>query len=869
MPTYTGMHSSVPRRAARVLAVLGAALVVVPASAQAVDLSYTNPAGIYTVTASDTGNFTAKTGPNHPGGAGLLLTFTQGGRSLLYNYTSGTYYPFAQLTTNKAALSNITNGVRASGDVDNASSGGTDLLHIDEDLTVAGTTVDDSAIFVKLKVRNDGASAVDLGARMAVDFKLANDDGPAFTPEGGSALTVATRYTSPAFDYFYLNDNNGTNPSIPTAPTLRATWTAGVTGIGTTPPDILEMADYGVKANQPLVPTLPLASTKINADNEVRWIWGTDNSNARHVEPGQTASFVIATSMGSLNPSTPANTTPPAITGTTTAGQTLTADTGEWSDTTGLTQYAYQWYRCDAQGANCAAVSGATDAQYGTTAADLGSTLRVDVSASGAAGPASSQVTAAIAAPDTTPPLAPSIDASPATVTGLATGEVDFTGAENGGTFVCSLDGGGFTACTSPLVTATLADGPHSVAVHQIDDAGNAGPDQTASWTVDTTAPAAPNVTAQPADPSTSTTGTFSFTGENGATFEYQLDGGAWTTTTSPLDLTGLGLGAHTVKLHQIDAAGNVGPEATSTWTVAGPVVPPPTTPDTTTANTTSTTDTTTATPTSTPAVTPVNAVPPLAEGPKAPSVATPAKPKFSATLGGGANPSTGDGSTSNGTATITVQNRGVSVDCAMSGVTLRSCQVDLYASVGADGKAVASAVRRVLVGTGKVTADAKTNKIQVRVVLNGTGRDLLRRSKTGFQVSAKITGQPVSGAAIDVTGIARLVAKRTTFVLGGFAVERATLPASVRSSLRRIVGLTSGGASIRIIGHTDSSSADERFLRRLGLRRAAAAERFLTAHGAKASYRLGTRGDTRPRATNTTASGRSLNRRVVVEVVR
>src|ERR1700712_5375551 len=146
--------------------------------------------------------------------------------------------------------------------------------------------MENSAVFVTLKVRNDGSAAVDLGARMAVDFKLANDDGPAFTPDGGSELTAATRYTSPTFNYFSLNDNNGTNANIPTAPTLRTTWTAAATGLGTTPPDILEMADYGVRTLTPLVPTLPLANTKINRDNEVRCIWGIDNATARTIQPG-------------------------------------------------------------------------------------------------------------------------------------------------------------------------------------------------------------------------------------------------------------------------------------------------------------------------------------------------------------------------------------------------------------------------------------------------------------------------------------------------------------------------------------------------------------------------------------------------------
>jgi outer membrane protein OmpA-like peptidoglycan-associated protein len=878
----TTMNTYVPRRAVRVLALAGVSLVV-PAAAHAVDLSYTNPAGIYTVTASDNGNFAAKTGPNHPQGAGLMLTYTQGGRSLIYNYDSSTYYPFAQLVSPKATLTNIPNGVRASGDLNNSGSGGTDQLHVDEDLTVSGTTVDNSAIFIKLKVRNDGASDVDLGARMAVDFKIANDDGPAFTPQGGSALTAATRYTNPSFDYFFLNDNNGTNPSIPTAPTLRATWTAGVNGIGTTPPDILEMADFGVRANTPLVPALPLSSARINADNEVRWIWGTDVSNARHLAPGQTATFSIATSMGALNPQPPTNTTPPSISGTPTTGQTLRADTGTWSDTTGLTQYTYQWYRCDAQGGNCVAVNGATNDTYNLTSSDLGSTMRVDVQASGSAAPVSSQVTAAITAPDSTPPLAPTLTGTPAATTGLNTAEVDFTGAEPGGTFECRVDGGSWSACTSPFTSGTLLDGPHTVDVHQIDDAGNVGPNSTASFTVDTTAPAAPTITGQPSDPDTATTAHFSFTGENGATFEYQLDNGAWAAATSPLTVPLLSLGQHTVKLRQTDAAGNVGPETSTTWTIAGPVAPPvnqptppvnqPTTPTVTqtvpTQTTTTTVTTTTPTVETTTTTTPVAAPAPVTQAPITPSVIQPARPRFTAVIAGGGTTTNATNNTG-ATTTVTVQNRGVDVGCAMTGVTLRSCQVDLYTMVGADGRAVAAqATRRVLVGTGKVEADATTHRLSVRVVLNGTGRDLLRRSKTGFKVRVAITGKPDSGDAIKAMGAARLVAKHTTFVLAGFGERRATLPASIRRQLREIVGLTASGASVRIVGHTDNTSANERYLRKLGLRRASAAQHYLAAHGAKASYKLGTRGDTQPRATNRTATGRWLNRRVVIEVVR
>ena len=44
-------------------------------------------------------------------------------------------------------------------------------------------------------------------------------------------------------------------------------------------------------------------------------------------------------------------------------GSTLTADHGTWTGTTPIT-YTYQWQRCDAAGANCADIAGATGSTY-------------------------------------------------------------------------------------------------------------------------------------------------------------------------------------------------------------------------------------------------------------------------------------------------------------------------------------------------------------------------------------------------------------------------------------------------------------------------------------------------------------------------
>jgi acid phosphatase type 7 len=81
----------------------------------------------------------------------------------------------------------------------------------------------------------------------------------------------------------------------------------------------------------------------------------------------------------------PSNGSPPPISGTAQAGQTLTASAGSWTGTAPI-GYAYQWRRCDSSGANCANISGATGTSYAVSSGDVGSTLRVAVTASNSAG---------------------------------------------------------------------------------------------------------------------------------------------------------------------------------------------------------------------------------------------------------------------------------------------------------------------------------------------------------------------------------------------------------------------------------------------------------------------------------------------------
>ncbi len=156
--------------------------------------------------------------------------------------------------------------------------------------------------------------------------------------------------------------------------------------------------------------------------------------------------------------------------------------------------------------------------------------------------------------------------------------QVDFTVSDQNAatSSLCAIDSSTPTPCTSPFAAVGLSQGSHTVTVTHVDLAGNSN-SAVATFAVDSLAPAAPTFLSSPSNPTNQSSASFGFSAaEVGGHLECQLDGGSWSTCTSPRNFTSLTAGAHSFLVRQVDGAGNVGDVATYNWQVDTTAPPAP-----------------------------------------------------------------------------------------------------------------------------------------------------------------------------------------------------------------------------------------------------------------------------------------------------
>lgn len=491
------------------------------------------------------------------------------------------------------------------------------------------------------------------------------------------------------------------------------------------------------------------------------------------------------------------NTAAPVISGTLQSGASLQGSDGSWTGSEPI-DFAYKWMRCDAADpSSCVDIAGAINSSYSPVAADVGSRLKLSVTATNIIGSLeeTSIASSVVGLPKlsfTRQPAWPSKDV------------VYEWSPVSGAAVTCKLDDGAWESCVSPYSPpSNLPDGEHAFSVRQ-SLAGQESEIKTTTFKLDRTAPSAPAVIEYPQAKTTLTAISMQFTGEEEASFECRLDGSEWALCSSPFTRSGLGLGSHLFEVRQTDAAGNTGPAASISWEI-------------------------------------------VTDGgggdETGAKVITPGSSRI--TLGSGSSMTLGCG-TSSGAFTV----------CSATSYVLRR---------GKSGK-----MRRVWVGKSQVENTRQLGSVAVKIKLNKSGRRLLARSNGPLKVRTKLQVQLSSGRVIKGYAVSWLMPPRQLVVPSGgmFAYGSAALSSRGRTYLGYLVKkLPARTKRISCLGFTDSIGSSV-YNYQLGLRRAQSVCRYIKARGIKSSYRSKSYGESRPRASNNTARGRALNRRVEISII-
>jgi hypothetical protein len=116
-------------------------------------------------------------------------------------------------------------------------------------------------------------------------------------------------------------------------------------------------------------------------------VGGANRARVRALATAFTLALLAPSASGAGLPPGPTLTSPPVVIGAATAGKRLTGLSGVWTGTGAIT-YRYQWSRCNAAGARCRAIDGASGSNYTLSGADVGKTVGLTVRATDLTGSA-------------------------------------------------------------------------------------------------------------------------------------------------------------------------------------------------------------------------------------------------------------------------------------------------------------------------------------------------------------------------------------------------------------------------------------------------------------------------------------------------
>ena len=171
-----------------------------------------------------------------------------------------------------------------------------------------------------------------------------------------------------------------------------------------------------------------------------------------------------------------------------------------------------------------------------------------------------------------TAPAVPQIQGGPPNPSTSTSATFTFTDTTAGVTFLCQIDGSGYTPCQSGQTYNGLLYGSHTFSVEAKDSNGNLSNGAASyPWTI---VPPTPHIDSMPPNPSNSSGATFTFSDtDTSLSFLCQIDGSGYSPCQSGQTYSGLTDGSHTFSVEATDGSGHVSAPASYPWTVALPAI--------------------------------------------------------------------------------------------------------------------------------------------------------------------------------------------------------------------------------------------------------------------------------------------------------
>jgi hypothetical protein len=220
-------------------------------------------------------------------------------------------------------------------------------------------------------------SAGDVGDTIDVRVTAANAGGSASASSAPSARVVGSTTAAPVNTALELVSGTATQGQHLT--TTNGTWSGNPTAYA------YQWRDCDTAGNNCTSVTGANSSSYLLAASDVghmmRIVLTATNST------GSASAISLATGVvGAATGAAPTSLSVGTLSGTDTQGQTLTTTNGSWGGSP--TGYTYQWQDCNASGAACASITGATSVSYLLGSGDVGHTMRAAVTAANASGSA-------------------------------------------------------------------------------------------------------------------------------------------------------------------------------------------------------------------------------------------------------------------------------------------------------------------------------------------------------------------------------------------------------------------------------------------------------------------------------------------------